>query len=138
MKVFKGRISRLTYLFAQAIVIIIYVALYSLIYWWSSNTPLNVVPIRELQGLSLMIITAVEVMLVIPLYVRRVHDMNFPGWVAILAPVIIGVLATNISGPLQTLFVAAPVIWTLLWPGSAGKNDYGKGPMNLSLGIYHW
>lgn len=79
----------------------------------------------------------------VPLFVRRLHDQNRTGWMAIVVPALLAMkvyeqaqfeagnlLSPNFGFPYNMISLVLVVcFWVLVfWPGSKGENRFGPDP----------
>lgn len=83
------------------------------------------------------------VLLMVPLFVRRLHDINCGGWLAAILPTVIGLQtwgqfeynaglqpSPELPWPYNALHVGLVIaFWVIaLWPGTKGPNRFGPDP----------
>lgn len=116
---FKGRISNRTYRRHLFCVLIILVMSYILLTVFYALKPL------------IVMVCFVVAYTTIPTGVKRLHDLNHPGWLILVGiiPMAVGVYLDSLVGHITT-FAGSMYIgpYLCLGEGTAGDNDYGPSP----------
>jgi pSer/pThr/pTyr-binding forkhead associated (FHA) protein/uncharacterized membrane protein YhaH (DUF805 family) len=138
---FKGRLNRMSY-FATTVLLMLISALISFIIATSLSANLSllinsgieirdIIPMFGTWGIIYFILCLIISYINLSIMVKRLHDMNFSGYVLLIYFFINVIL--SIIGSMVPVFVAITVLITFLfflflifWPGTEGPNRFGN------------